>query len=138
MPSNTEAELQARITEFARDIANILQRAVADSAGSAGAANGGRRGRNGSATDSAPSRGGKKAGKKAGKRGKGGRRAAARGPSDEAVLKEVKKEGGRRITLIAEAMGVQSADIVKQLKRLVADKKVKTAGQRRGTTYKAA
>jgi hypothetical protein len=125
MNANTQRELEDRIASFARDITAILQRAVADSVGGALGGGGGRSAR--------AAKGGR--GKKAGRAAKGGR--GGGGPSDEQVLREVTKEGGRRITQIAEAMGVQSADIVKQLKRLVADKKVRTTGQRRGTKYKA-
>lgn len=133
MTPQTQQALQDSIHNFARDVAGIIQRAVAESAGSGG---NGRAGRGNDAADAAT--GGGRRGKKA----KGAKAAKARGggkgPSDDEVLKEVKREGGRRITQIAEAMGTESAAIVKQLKRLVADKKVKTTGQRRGTKYKAA
>lgn len=126
MNERTRRELEDRIAAFARDVTDILQRAVADSVG--GALSAARR------DDGARGRG--RAAGRAAKRG--GRRGGGDGVTDEAVLKEVQKEGGRRITQIAEAMGTESAAIVKQLKRLVAAKKVKTTGQRRGTKYKAA
>ena len=137
MNQNTQRELQARIEAFATDITEILQRAVADSLtgalGKSGA--GGGRGRGAGGGNGASGRGaGGRAAKKAGGRGRGGRGGAA---DEGAVLKELSKEPGRRVTQIAEALGLDSKSVGKTLKALVANKKAKSTGQARGTKYTA-
>ena len=51
--------------------------------------------------------------------------------------KEIKRKGGRRIEQIAESMGVSTKELALPVKKLMAGKKLKTKGQRRGMTYSA-
>lgn len=115
MDSKTQQQLQSRIEEFAKDVTNILQRAVH------------------LAMKDALPRGGK--GKVVGSRGA---RRAARSVTPEALLKEVAREGDRRMEQIADALGAKSRTLLPVMKKLIAEKKVKTTGQARGTKYRAA
>lgn len=114
--------LQARIEAFATDVTNILQSAVADAV-----------------TEALPKgtrRGSAQLGKKAG-RGRGARR-AGKAVSPEVLLKEIAREPDRRMEQISASLGTTSKALVPTVKQLIADKKVKTTGKARGTTYRAA
>lgn len=126
MKSDIQRELQARIEDFARDVTELLQQAVATSLRDAMPGTGGGRGRGRAGKKAAPA-------KKAGRRAGGGKAV-----SEDVVLKEVAREGGRRITQIAESLGTESKAIAKALKALVQAKKVKATGKARGTKYTAA
>ncbi len=66
------------------------------------------------------------------------KRAAVKQAPTETVLAYLKKQKGPlKREDIAKGMKVDSASLKQALTELVASKQVKTAGQRRGTTYKA-
>lgn len=54
------------------------------------------------------------------------------------LLREVKKKGGRRIEEIADSMGEDTRTLTLPMKKLISDRKIKTAGQKRATRYSAA
>jgi hypothetical protein len=53
------------------------------------------------------------------------------------LLAYVKKNSGQRIEQIATGLSVTTGDLALPAKKLLAEKKLKTAGQKRGTTYSA-
>lgn len=114
MSKNLEQKLQSRIAAFANDITAILQSAVADSVADALAV----RGRAGAQV--------------------GGRRGANADFSEDALLREIKREGGRRMEQISAALKTPSRQLKGPMKRLLAAKKIRTVGQARGTKYTAA
>jgi hypothetical protein len=125
MNAQVQRALQERIEAFAADVTKILQDAVAVAVAEAFDAV--PTSRRGSAlrprlTDA------------------GGRRSRARMQQiTDALLKEVQRQGGRRMEQIAESMGLkETKPLVTPMKKLLAAKKVKKRGQARGTTYRAA
>lgn len=140
MNQQLQSELQERIEAFAADVTELLQQAVADGVAEALAG----------AQVSAPSkRGGKRGKKRATKRvakkaTRGGRRKKGekRDPKEiakleKALLREVKREGGRRIEQIAETMGVTTRELKVPMQHLLENKDVKAKGQARATRYTA-
>lgn len=75
-------------------------------------------------------------GRKAGKAGAGARRTVA----NEELLRAISQGGaaGLRMEEIGKSMNVSTKSLVRPMKALLAAKKVKRAGQARGTTYRAA
>jgi hypothetical protein len=121
MNAQVQRALENRIEAFAREITTILQSAVADAVGDALASRGG-----GSVA-----------------RGAGGRKLSSRSArirdDAEALLREVKKHSGLRMEQIAKNMGLSNTKpLVAPMRFLLKEKKVKRAGQARGTTYRAA
>ena len=51
------------------------------------------------------------------------------------LLSYVKKNSGQRIEQIAAGLGVGTGDLALPAKKLLAEKRLKTQGQKRGTTY---
>lgn len=121
MNVKTQKLLQARIEAFATDVTNILQSAVADAVKDA--------------LPASARRGALRLGKKAG-RGRG--RKIGKSVAPEVLLKEIAREPDRRMEQISAALGTSSKALVPTIKQLIADKKVKTSGQARGTTYRPA
>lgn len=70
------------------------------------------------------------------RRRKGGKRPAAMiEHTTSALLAQIKGNAGQRIEQIAKAMKTETSDLKLSAIKLLAAKKVKTKGQRRGTTY---
>lgn len=117
-----QRQLQARIEAFASDVTEILTRAVADSVA---AALGGspRSGAKRVPATSARSR-----------RPKSGRGSSL---DTETVLTEVRRKGDRRVEELAKSLRTSTRSLRLPLKKLIAAKKVKTTGQRRGMRYTA-
>ena len=121
MNDELQREIQSRIETFAKDITKLLQGAVNDALASV-LANQGR-----SSSTATSSKGGAP-------RGRRGRKPAI---SEDVLLAEIKKQGGRRMEHLAKALGIPSIKLKGPIKRLVATKKVSTKGRRRGMTYTA-
>ena len=117
MSTQIENQLRARIEAFAGDITAILQRAVADSVSQAMSV---------------------KLGGKGGSAALQGRNAKGPAVGGEALLREVKRKGGRRMEELAVAMRTSTRMLKGPMKQLLATKKIKTTGQARGTKYHAA
>jgi hypothetical protein len=124
MNDKIQRELQARIETFARDITTLLSRAVSDAMKDAVPAGKARRGRPPKSAG-----GGKKGAKK--------KKRAGKSIDEDTLLKEVAKEGGRRMEQIAEALGTTSKAIGPSMKSLIAAQKVKASGKARGMNYQA-
>lgn len=119
MAKDIQAQVQARIEAFTSDLTRLLQQAaqeaVADALSKAGAGRGRARGKAG------------------GRRGRG----PAEADLDDRLYREIKKQGGRRLEELADALGVDSKRLKLPARRLVAAKRVKKSGQARGTKYRA-
>lgn len=121
MTQSIQSQLQERIEQFAADLTAILQQAVKESVAAtltpSGARGAGNRVTKGAASPS--------------------RKQAAKAISEADLIREVKRAGGRRIEEIAKSLSMPTGSIVPTMKKLIADKKIKTAGQARGTRYTA-
>jgi hypothetical protein len=131
MNAQMKHQLEQRVEAFARDVVEILQSAVAGAINDAlvsGAARGALAG----------------AGRSSGAvvRGENGRKLSARSLKirDDAdrLLGVIKKKANQRIEQIATELGVPSKSLQAPVRLLLKEKKVKRAGQARGTTYRAA
>lgn len=147
MATDIDTQVQERIESFASELADLLKQAVAqavaDALGETGGRKAGRRGgaraaqRNGAAgpqRKAAPSRRAA-----AGRRRKGEKRSPEELEAlTNALYKEVKRDGGRRIEEISASMGVPTKELVLPARKLIDAKLVRTKGQRRATRYTAA
>ena len=129
---NPDAQLRARIDAFVSDISTLVRRAALDAVASA----------LGSPAPAPAQRGPGRPPKAAasaapaprkGKRGK-------RTPEDvakmgETVVAYVAKNPGQSLEQIKKALGVEKKDLQLPIIRMIAAKKLKTTGQRRGTRY---
>jgi hypothetical protein len=125
-----QAQLQERIEAFAADVTAILQDAVASAVTDALASDGPAKGRSKRATPS------KRAASVRRKKGQ------KRDPKEiakleKALLREIKREGGRRIEQIAEKMGTSTKELKVPMQHLLDGKAVKAKGQARATRYTA-
>ncbi|MBL8801053.1 MAG: hypothetical protein JNN27_03595 [Planctomycetes bacterium] len=129
---NPDAQLRARIDAFVSDISTLVRRTALDAVASA----------LGSPAPAPAQRGPGRLPKAAasaapaprkGKRGK-------RTPEDvakmgEAVVAYVAKHPGVSVEQIKKALGVETRDLQLPIVRMVAAKKIKTTGKKRGTKY---
>ena len=73
------------------------------------------------------------------RRGRGGKRSPEKiAKLADKLLTHIAANSGQRAEQISEAMKISTGDLSLPLKKLVADKKVKTSGVARGTTYAVA
>jgi len=131
--STTDAAVRARIESFTADLANIVRAAALEAVTSAlGAPSApAKRGAGRPVKSGTPSP--IVAPKRKGKRAK-------RTPEDvakmgEAVVAYVAKNPGVSVEQIKMALGVETKDLQLPIVRMVAAKKLKTKGQKRGTRY---
>lgn len=125
MNEKIQRELHNRIEAFAAEITEILQRAVA---GSVAEVLGG----------PAKTRPSARAGVKA-VNAPAATRAKTRVVMDrDVLLHEVRRQGGRRMEELGKALRATTKVLRGPMKQLIAEKKVKTSGQARGTKYRAA
>lgn len=123
MDKNIQNLVRARIDAFAADITELLTDAVADAVARS--------------LGSSASRPAKGAGKRtSASRGRG--RPAKVAPED--LLRAVAKGGtaGLRMEQLGKAMATPTKGLVRPMKLLLEQKKVKRSGQARGTTYRVA
>lgn len=125
MNEKIQRELHNRIEAFAAEITEILQRAVAGSVAEV----------LGGPVKTRPSA---RAGVKA-VNAPAVTRAKARAVMDrDVLLREVRRQGGRRMEELGKALRATTKVLRGPMKQLIAEKKVKTSGQARGTRYRAA
>lgn len=134
MANHLEKDVRSLVDSFAQELSARLRQAIDEAIDDAV---GGGRGPG--------SRRGKKTGgrKKASRTAKGtARRGVGRRRSPEELeklqrdlLREIKKKPDRRIEEIGESMGIDTKILTLPAKKLIAEKKVKTKGQKRATRY---
>ena len=135
---NIQKQIQDRVQSFVNELTGLIRQAgleaVQDALGGVAPK---RRGRPRKAKK-APAR--RKAVKRKAK--KTGKRAKRSGAQVEAiaarVLAHVKKKPGQSVTEIAKTLRRTPKDLQLPIRKLIADKKLRTTGQRRGTKYFAA
>jgi hypothetical protein len=130
---NLDREIQSKTEAFVAELTDLVKRAALESVAqaiggrqSSGPAS--RKGKNGSVRQT---RGRRPAGKKKGQK---------RTPDEldaltESLYKAIKSGPGRRIEQIGETLGRSTKDLALPAKKLIAEKRVKTKGVKRATTY---
>ena len=132
---NPDAQLRARIDAFISDISTLVRRAALDAVASALGSPAPAPAKRGPGrppkadASAAPAT----TPKRAAKRGK-------RTPEDvakmgEVVVAYVAKNPGQSVEQIKKALGVEKKDLQLPIIRLIAAKKLRTTGERRGTKY---
>ena len=128
---DTDAELREIVEAFVGQLKGLLRRATLETVQAA-------------LGDDAPRRGGRRrAAKAGGKKGAtpGARKKGAKRTPDElegltkSLLAYVRKNPGQRIEPIAKGLGVTTKELALPAKKLIAEKRFATKGQRRATTY---
>ncbi len=135
---NIQKQIHDRVESFVNELSGLVRRAALEAVQDAlGGAAPKRRGRPRKAKK-APAR--RKAVKrKAKKTGKRAKRSGAQVDAVAArVLAHVKKKPGQSVTEIAKTLRRTPKDLSLPIQKLIADKKLRTTGQRRGTKYFAA
>lgn len=115
-------KLDSAMQDFTRSVAAIVEAAVQDAL-------------RGTASR-APTRRTTKGAKKS-KKARAGRK-PSKSVTEATLLKELAREGGRRMEQIAAALGTTSKALTPTMKALIENKQVKSKGKARGTTYRAA
>ena len=120
-----QRQLQANIDAFSANVTAIVAQAVRDAVDAA------------LRTTPAAKSGARASGspRTAGKRPTSGRGSSL---EVDTVLAEVKRKGGRGVEQLAKSLRVKTKQLQLPLRKLIAAKKVKTKGQRRGMRYTAA
>lgn len=131
--SQLDQQVRQRVEEFVEEITQLVKQEALESVAEALRAAG---------LSGAPSRGGRVAQRRGGGgvSGRGRGKGQKRTPEElEALtgnlLKEIKKQPGRRIEEIAESMETTTKELALPAKKLLEDKKIKTRGQKRATKY---
>jgi hypothetical protein len=122
--SDVTTNIKNLVDKFAADVAAIAQQAARDALGSAFG-------------ESAPKNG------RAPSRSIGLRKGAKRDPKDLAATAEkfatfVTRHPGLRIEQINREIGLSTAELALPIRKLIADKRIRTIGEKRSTTYFAA
>ncbi len=133
---NTEKQTQDRVQSFVNELTGLVRQAALEAVQEAlgGVAAPKRRGRPRKAKR-APARR-KTVKRKAKKTGKRAKRSGAQVEAIAArVLAHVKKKPGQSVTEIAKTLRRTPKDLQLPIRKLIADKKLRTTGQKRGTKY---
>jgi len=134
--NNIQQQIEARVQAFVREVSDLVRSSAMDAVAGAlgGAAAGGgapRRGRPVGSKNAAPA-----AAKSTGRRGKRGKRTSEEVDAmGVRIYDHVKKNPGANVEGMAKAFGLKSKDLTLPIAKLMATKKLKTTGQRRGTKY---
>jgi hypothetical protein len=136
MANSLDDRIRARVEQFASELAELIRESAMEtvSAALAGARpSPGRGGRRAAAVAAAPARGG---------RGRlASREKGAKRPPDEIerltgkLLDYIKGNPGQRIEQIADGMGTSTKELNLPAKKLIANKQLRTKGQKRATQY---
>ena len=130
--SNFEQQINQRVQAFVAEITELARRQALDTLSSALAGAGlfggrGRGGRNGA---------GRRGGRAALAASAGGRRSADQiDATCEALLAAIASSPGQRIEQIGSAIGMRTKDLALPIRKLLAQKQIRTEGQRRATRY---
>lgn len=140
MPNNIiEKQIQDRVEGFVAELSELVKQAALEAVH--GALGGGtapvRRGRPRKSSRAPARRGAVK--RKASKTGKRVKRSAVQVDAVAArILNHVKANAGTGVTEMSAALGLTPKEMRLPILKLLADKKLRTVGQRRGTKYHAA
>ena len=130
--SSLNSEIRNRIDAFAEELAGLVRQAAFESLHEALGADGGQIGRRRPGRPKGTRR------KTGARRGRPGRPpSAATEALTPKVLAHVKANDGASVSEIASALKKQSAAVKPAIARLLAEKKLRKTGQRRGTKYHA-
>ncbi len=151
MPQTIDSALRARVDAFVADLSEQIREAALEAVREAlgGAAPARRRGpgrprkKAKKATRRKPGRPRKKATKRVGRKRatkRASKKRMRRSPEDldktaARILAYVKTHPGKGVTAIAKSLRKSSKDLKRPVQMLLAAKKLRTEGQRRGTTY---
>lgn len=129
--SSFEQQINQRVQSFVAEIAELARRQALETLSSALAGAGllgrARGGRNGA---------GRRGGRAALASAAGGRRSADQiDATCQALLGEIGANPGQRIEQIGSAIGMRTKDLALPIRKLIAQKQVRTEGQRRATRY---
>jgi hypothetical protein len=129
--SETDQQIRDRIEEFVNQLSALVRQTALESVQDAlggGGGGGARRGRG-----RAPAAG-RAAGRAA--RRKGEKRSADQiTETTKAVLGYVRKHPGQGVEAIAKGLGTDTKELTLPIRKLVAEKQIKTKGQKRATKY---
>ena len=134
MANTLDDRIRARVEQFAAELAELIRESAMETVSEALAG-----------ARPSPGRGGRRGATLALARGGRGRAASrekgAKRPPDEIerltgkLLDYVKGNPGQRIEQIADGMGTSTKELNLPAKKLIANKQLKTKGQKRATTY---
>jgi hypothetical protein len=135
-PNNLDREIQSRIDAFLNELSGLVKRAALEAVQGALATDGARRGPgrprgSGSRGPGRPRKAGRPAG--AGKRPK--RSSEQVDALAARVLAQVRSKQGQRLEQLGQAMKLPTKGLKLPIQKLLAGKKLKTKGQKRGTQY---
>ena len=128
--SNFEQQINQRVQSFVAEIAELARRQALETLSTALAGAGlldrGRGGRNGAG----------RRGARAAAATSGGRRSPDQIDSTcQALMGEIGSNPGQRIEQIGSAIGMRTKDLALPIRKLIAQKQIRTEGQRRATRY---
>ncbi|HEX3593772.1 MAG TPA: DNA-binding protein [Polyangiaceae bacterium] len=126
--ANFDRQIRKTIEAFVEELSALVRAAAVQSVTEAFGAGGvpARRGRGAAAAPAGASRG----------RAKGQKRAPeALVELTESLLAAIKSGPGQRMEEIAKGLGTSTSELTLPAKKLLADKKIKTKGERRATKY---
>jgi DNA-binding NtrC family response regulator len=126
--ANFDRQIRKTIEAFVEELSALVRAAAVQSVTEAFGAGGvpARRGRGAAAAPVAASRG----------RAKGQKRAPeALAELTESLLGAIKGAPGQRMEEIAKGLGISTGELTLPAKKLIAEKKIKTKGERRATKY---
>ena len=134
MANNIQQQIEACVQAFVREVSELVRSSAMDAvAGALGGSTGGggakHRGRPAGSKNKAPA-----AAKSGG--GKRGKRTSEQVDAMALrIYEHVKKNPGSNVEGMAKAFNLKSKDLTLPITKLMATKKLKTTGQRRGTKY---
>jgi|SRR5690349_14463338 len=131
MANNIQQRIEDRVQTFVREVSELVRtaamEAVADALGGTRSSGGARRGR---------PPGSKNKGSSGARGGKRGKRTSEQVDAMAAkIFEHVKKNPGANVVGMAKAFSLKSKDLTLPIGKLMAAKKLKTTGRRRGTKY---
>ena len=126
--SDTDQQIRDRIEEFVNQLSQLVRQTALDSVRDAlGDGAGGGRGRG---------RGRGRAAVGRGARGKGEKRSSDQiAETTKAVVSYVRKHPGQGVEAIAKGLGTVTKELTLPIRKLVAERQLKTKGQKRATKY---
>jgi hypothetical protein len=141
--SSVDSQIRARVEAFAEELSELIREAAMETVRDALGGNGGaapRRGAGRGRRAAAPAAEAPRSVGRGGASARGRAKGAKRAPDEieeltEQLLNYVKGNGGQRIEQIAAGMGTVTKELNLPVKKLIAQKSIRTKGQKRATQY---